>query len=126
MGELPGSIEVQRGSVRLRSLRNESGELEDFCLQALPAGNFQTILIKPNWVKHQEDPAFPIAALVTGANLIEAVIEACLQKYHGAREITLGADPLHSYEWFLLSRQAGIDRMLVKYAGRRRPKIRCH
>src|SRR4051812_46052960 len=83
MGKISGAIELQRGPVRVRSVRKESGELEDFCLSALPAGNFKTILIKPNWVKHQEDPAFPIAALVTSTDLIESVIEACLRKYPG-------------------------------------------
>lgn len=110
--------------VRLRRLRGECGELEDFCRQVLPDGDYKTILIKPNWVKHQEDPAFPITALVTSTNLIEAAIEACLAKYPGVEEITVGDVPLQSCDWGLLVSQTGIDRLIAKYAGVQRPKIR--
>ncbi|HET9365374.1 MAG TPA: DUF362 domain-containing protein, partial [Candidatus Angelobacter sp.] len=110
--------------VRLRRLRGERGELQDFCRQALPDGDYKTILIKPNWVKHQEDPAFPIAALVTSTDLIEATVEACLAKYPGVQEITIGDVPLQSCDWGLLVSQTGINRLIAKYADIQRPKIR--
>lgn len=90
----------------------------------LPAGNFKTIFIKPNWVKHQEDPAFPIDALVTSAKLIEAAIEACLHKYPDAQEITVGDVPLQSCDWELLVRQTGINHLMAKYKNMARPRVR--
>ena len=110
--------------VRIHTLRNESHDLVNFCLGVLPPGNFKTILIKPNWVKHQEDPDFPIEALVTTSTLIDAVIEACLQKYPDAGEITVGDVPLQSCDWDLLVRQAGIDQLIAKYGKVQRPQIR--
>lgn len=110
--------------VCLRRLRSERGELQEFCSQALPEGDYKTILIKPNWVKHQEDPAFPIQALVTSSDLIEATIEACLARYPGVQEITVGDVPLQSCDWDLLVSQAGVDRLIAKFAEIQRPKIR--
>ena len=71
----------------------------------------RTILIKPNWVRHEEDDNFPIRALVTSTQLIEAVVEACLVKYPEVEEITVGDVPLQGCDWSKLMRQAGIDRL---------------
>ena len=92
----------------------------------LPDGAFRRIVIKPNWVKHEEDPAFPISAMVTSSALIDVVLEACLAKYPGAETITVGDVPLQSCDWSLLVRQAGIDRLIAKYEGRTSPAIRLH
>lgn len=111
-------------TVHLRRLRGRSGELQEFCENALPAGDYKRILIKPNWVKHQENPAFPIDALVTSTDLIEAAIEACLVRFPRAEEITIGDVPLQSCDWNLLVRQARVDRLIAKYAGLKRPQVR--
>lgn len=124
MSENAGSMEPRGNSVRVRHVRNDGRELQEFCLSVLPIGSFRTILIKPNWVKHQEAPAFPIAALVTSTNLIEAAIEACLRKYPDVEEITIGDVPLQSCDWELLIRQTGIDRLMAKYRDITRPSIR--
>jgi uncharacterized protein (DUF362 family) len=124
MGENAESMRPRGNSVRLRHVRNESIELQDFCLSVLPVGVFRAILIKPNWVKHQEDPAFPIDALVTSTNLVEATIEACLKKYPDVEEITVGDVPLQSCDWELLVRQAGIDRLIAKYKDITHPRVR--
>jgi uncharacterized protein (DUF362 family) len=110
--------------VRLLRTTGELRQLQEFCLQVLPEGNHQTILIKPNWVKHSEDPTFPIAALVTSTALIEATIEACLARYPEVQEITVGDAPLQSCEWDLLMSQTGMDRVIAKYSGFHRPHIR--
>jgi uncharacterized protein (DUF362 family) len=84
----------------------------------------RTILIKPNWVRHEEDDNFPIRALVTSTQLIEAVVEACLVKYPEVEEITVGDVPLQGCDWSKLMRQAGIDRLMRKYKSRESPRIR--
>jgi uncharacterized protein (DUF362 family) len=124
MVEIPESAKPLGNRVRLHRVGNEDADLAQFCRSVLPSGSFKTILIKPNWVKHQEDPCFPIEALVTSTNLIEAVIEACLRKYPDAQEITIGDVPLQSCDWELLMRQAGVDRLIEKYSGVVRPQIR--
>lgn len=90
----------------------------------LPAGNFRHIVLKPNWVKHEEDPAFPISALVTSSGLIDVVLAACIEKYRDAETITVGDVPLQSCDWSLLVRQAGIDRLIAKYEGLTSPRVR--
>ena len=89
----------------------------------LPEGRFSRIFVKPNWVRHADDPAFPIDALVTSPGLIEAVVDACLEKYPGADRITVGDVPLQSCEWGRLREQAGIVRLEEKYRGRRAPVV---
>src|ERR1700722_6289993 len=90
----------------------------------LPDGNFRRILLKPNWVKHQENTAFPISALVTSTHLIEAVVDACMEKYPAVEEITVGDVPLQSCDWDSLLQQAGIHRLIAKYEHSRTPRIR--
>ena len=99
-------------------------DLRAFCAEFVPAGTFGRILIKPNWVKHQENPAFPISALVTSSDLIEAIVDACLEKYPAVEEITVGDVPLQSCDWDLLVQQAGIHRLIAKYEHYRTPRIR--
>ena len=110
--------------VRLRRTTGETKQLLEFCLQVLPEGNYKTVLIKPNWVRHAEDPAFPIEALVTSTVLIEATIEACLARYPEVREITVGDAPLQSCDWERLMSQTGTDRLIAKYGGLQWPRIR--
>lgn len=104
--------------------RLEAGSnLRSLCGEFLPEGPFTRITVKPNWVKHEENPAFPINALVTSCDLIEAVIDACLEKYPTVAEITVGDVPLQSCDWDLLVRQAGITRLEAKYSRYKTPRI---
>ena len=68
-----------------RCFTTASARLKEIILEQLAAwGGALTprrIVIKPNWVMHETDPAFPIAALVTDARVIEATVEACLVLY---------------------------------------------
>ena len=79
------------------------------------------IVIKPNWVMHETDPAFPIAALVTDARVIAATVEACLALYPRAESILVGDCPLQSADWPLLGRQSGLDAVIKKFANE--PKV---
>lgn len=90
----------------------------------LPEGSFRKIVLKPNWVRHEEDPAFPVEALVTSSSLIEVVIDACLENYPMVEEITVGDVPLQSCDWQRLIKQAGIERLMEKYGGYAKPRIR--
>lgn len=89
----------------------------------LPDGEFGRILIKPNWVKHQESPHFPIDALVTNHTVIDAVIQACLEKYKSLKYLTIGDVPLQTCEWDLLLQQARIQLLIEKYENYREPRI---
>jgi uncharacterized protein (DUF362 family) len=98
--------------------------LVDNILGHLPEGDFGKILIKPNWVKHQENERFPIAALVTDSRVIDAAIRACIEKYSSLTEIIVGDVPLQSCDWDVLKRQSGVDLLIEKYGQYRKPQIR--
>lgn len=102
----------------------DAGAMSRFVAPLLPDGDFKRIVLKPNWVMHEQDPAFPIAALVTSAALIDAVIASCIEKYPRAESITVGDVPLQSCDWDALVRQAGIGRLMEKYAGSTGPRVR--
>jgi uncharacterized protein (DUF362 family) len=90
----------------------------------LPEGDFRRIFIKPNWVMHEEHPEFPIRALVTSPALIEATVEACLEKYPRAEWITVGDVPLQSCAWERLLSQCGLSDLRARYERRAAPRIR--
>jgi uncharacterized protein (DUF362 family) len=75
-------------------------------------------LLKPNWVKHAESPEFPIEALVTSTQLIEAVLDECLQKYPACEWIRVGDVPLQSCDFQRLAIQAGLPQLEAKYGPR--------
>jgi uncharacterized protein (DUF362 family) len=66
------------------------------------------IVLKPNWVLHETDPAFPISALVTDARVIEAAVEACLDLFPQATSILVADCPLQYADWPRLCRQSGL------------------
>jgi uncharacterized protein (DUF362 family) len=72
------------------------------------------IVLKPNWVLHETDPAFPIRALVTDARLIEAVVEACLELFPQAQSILVGDCPLQSADWPRLCQQSGLNPVMER------------
>lgn len=84
-------------------------ELVSSQLQALAVHAPKQIVIKPNWVLHETDPAFPIRALVTDARLIAATAEACLRLFPSADSILIGDCPLQYADWPLLCRQSGLE-----------------
>ncbi len=98
-------------------------DLPEIVTRFLPRGDFRRILIKPNWVRHEERSDFPIAALTTSSGLIDAVIAACLDQFPRAEEITIGDVPLQNCDWDLLARQAGIETLAAKYAKYSSPRI---
>jgi len=95
-----------------------------FVRDRLPEGPYTRIVVKPNWVRHETDPRFPIRALVTDTRLIDAVLQACLAKYPGARSITVGDAPLQTCDWKRLSAQTGLDAMAIRYASVAGPAVR--
>lgn len=90
-----------------------SERLEDVILARLEqaAGRLQPkrIVLKPNWVQHEKDPAFPIAALVTDARVIEAAASACLKLFPNVESLTIADCPLQQADWPLLLKQSGLD-----------------
>lgn len=99
-------------------------QLRALVLKHLPPGDYRRIVIKPNWVKHETSPHFPIVALVTSSELIDAVLEACLDKYATAETITVCDVPLQTCDWPALCAQSGINRLMDKYRTLQRPQVR--
>lgn len=90
----------------------------------LPRGDFRRICIKPNWVLHEENPAFPIQALITSPRLIRATLDACLVAYPNAEWITVGDVPLQSCEFERMLDQCGLARDIPRYEALDAPRIR--
>ena len=97
--------------------------ITSFVRMILPGGDFRRIVIKPNWVMHETNPAFPIAALVTSSELIHATIAACLDRYSNAQSITVVDVPLQTCDWHLLARQSGLNDVIQSFAARTRPAV---
>jgi hypothetical protein len=102
----------------------DPAKLEQSAIDALPEGSYRSIVIKPNWVRHETNPDFPISALVTSSDLIDAVVSACIARYPDVEEITVCDVPLQSCDWSTLAGQAGIDRLLEKYSCLTKPVVR--
>lgn len=97
--------------------------LRELVAGRLPEGDYRRVFIKPNWVRHQVDPAFPTEALVTETCLVEATVEVCLEKYRRLEVITVADAPLLDCDFALLESQAGIERLRERFARWRRPRI---
>jgi uncharacterized protein (DUF362 family) len=74
------------------------------------------IVLKPNWVLHETDLAFPIRALVTDARVIEAAVEGCLELFPGAESILVGDCPLQYADWPLMCEQSGLAPIMGRLA----------
>jgi uncharacterized protein (DUF362 family) len=92
-------------------------------LAALPDGDFHRIVLKPNWVRHEVSPDFPIRAMVTSAQVIEATLAACIEKYPRALEILVGDAPLQDCDFERMLTQSGADRVAAKFSSLRTPRI---
>jgi hypothetical protein len=106
-----------RASARLKPLVR--AELERACGHLNP----RCIVLKPNWVLHQTDPAFPIRALVTDAGLIEAAAEACLDLFPKANSILVADCPLQYADWPRLCEQSGLPPVMARLGTKSSGKI---
>ena len=88
-----------------------SDNQQAFFRSSLPDGDFRKIVIKPNWVKHEEHPQFPITALVTDTSLLRDCILAVIEKYPMVESIIVGDVPLQTCDWDQLVRQAGLRKL---------------
>jgi len=67
------------------------------------------ILIKPNWVMHEVDPAFPISALVTDARVIVETVCAAFELFPSVEQVTVGDCLEQRADWPLLCQQSGLE-----------------
>src|SRR5947207_916933 len=110
----------------IRIFTGATERLKPLVLEQLGAAcghlNPRHIVVKPNWVLHETDPAFPIRALVTDARVIEATVEACLKLFPKVDSILVGDCPLQYSNWPLMCEQCGltaiIDRLYKISQGR--------
>lgn len=103
---------------------SNNAELADRIRALLPRGDFRRICIKPNWVLHEQQPAFPIRALITSRRLICATLDACLAAYPNAEWITVGDVPLQSCEFERMLDQCGLKAEISRYEAIPNPRIR--
>ena len=108
----------------IRCFSNAASRLKTLVREELQTQGFSParIVIKPNWVLHETDSAFPIRALVSDARLIEAVVESCLELYPAVEQILVGDCPLQYANWPLMREQSGLEpiaRRLEKSSGGR-------
>ncbi|MBI3850106.1 MAG: DUF362 domain-containing protein [Verrucomicrobia bacterium] len=97
-------------SARLKQLVFD--ELRRACDHLAP----RRIVLKPNWVLHETDAAFPIRALVTDARVIEATAEACLNLFPQAESILVGDCPLQYAKWPRMCAQSGLTEVINRLA----------
>ncbi len=110
-------------SIKTAVTSSSAAQLAPWIMSGLPSGDYKDIFVKPNWVLHAQNPAFPISAMTTDPLLIEAVIDACITKYPSARSITVGDVPLQSCDWGTLRPQAGIDALERRYSDQGGPRV---
>lgn len=77
-----------------------------------PRRDPRRVVIKPNWVMHETDPAYPISALVTDARVIDATVRACVARFPAAERITVGDCLEQRADWPLLCRQSGLQAVI--------------
>src|SRR5688572_12436195 len=95
---------IRMKHVILEQLRDSLGHLKP-----------KRIVLKPNWVLHETDSAFPIKALVTDARVIEATADACLELFPDAESILVGDCPLQYANWPLLCDQSGLTPVIERF-----------
>ncbi|MEY4094559.1 MAG: hypothetical protein RLZZ53_1758 [Acidobacteriota bacterium] len=80
------------------------------------------VVIKPNWVMHEFDPAYPIAALVTDARLIVETVRATFEMFPSVERVTVGDCLEQRADWPLLCAQSGLSAWIApleaEFAGR--------
>jgi uncharacterized protein (DUF362 family) len=80
------------------------------------------VVIKPNWVMHEFDPAYPIAALVTDARVIVETVRATFEQFPEVEKVTVGDCLEQRADWPLLCTQSGLSQWIgpleTQFAGR--------
>jgi uncharacterized protein (DUF362 family) len=113
--------------MRTRCFTNAAGRVGPLVAEQLRAAcghlSPRRIVLKPNWVLHESDPAFPIRALVTDARVVAAAVEACLDLFPGAESILVGDCPLQWADWPLLCRQSGLAPSIERLSARAGGKL---
>lgn len=72
------------------------------------------VVIKPNWVVHQNDSGFGLDCLVTHATVLKAVLDWVLEV--GAREVVVGDAPIQGCDLPRLMKEAGYEALVQQYA----------
>ncbi|HWI19741.1 MAG TPA: DUF362 domain-containing protein [Vicinamibacterales bacterium] len=80
------------------------------------------VVIKPNWVMHEFDPAYPIVALVTDARVIVETVRATFEQFPTVEKVTVGDCLEQRADWPLLCEQSGLRQWIgpleAQFAGR--------
>src|SRR5262245_55658764 len=72
------------------------------------------VVVKPNWVMHENQGPWGIEPLLTRASVIAAVVESVLQSR--ARSVSVGDAPLQSCDFDRLLGETGIGRWAARLA----------
>ncbi|MGD0730951.1 MAG: DUF362 domain-containing protein [Terracidiphilus sp.] len=73
------------------------------------------VVIKPNFVLHENNNAGSIESLVTHGSLIRAVVDYVLIALKGQGSVVIGDAPLQSCRFDVLRRLAGLDEVMAYY-----------
>ena len=75
-----------------------------------------TVVIKPNWVKHEFGPTLGRNVLFTHASLVRALIDAALTSLAGNGRVFVADAPLQGADFSRFRRQSGLAEMQKDYA----------
>lgn len=92
-----------------------------------PLGDFirpgQTVLIKPNWVKHVYADLIDISCFITHSSLIRAVADYALIALQGRGRLIIGDAPIQSANFDTLKEQTGISEIRAFLASKTRASV---
>jgi uncharacterized protein (DUF362 family) len=79
----------------------------------------QNVLIKPNWVRHDDSGGSRLAALVTHPAVLRPVLAYVLLALKGSGRVILGDAPIQSADFDLLMRQTRVPQLIERTGGGR-------
>lgn len=75
-----------------------------------------TVVVKPNWVKHEHPDGLTIDAVVTHPSVLRPIIDALLVALKGEGHIIVGDAPIQSCDFDSLCEKTGIHALMEHYA----------
>ena len=76
-----------------------------------------TVVVKPNWVKHEFGPTAGRSVLFTHTALVRALVDFTLTALSGRGRVVVADAPLQGCDFARLRRQSGLAEMEHEYAG---------
>lgn len=100
-----------RGALALLGLDAANAGTRDWNPLAGAVRPGDRVLVKPNFVLHENAGGGPLAAVVTHPSVVRAVVDFALVALDGRGEIVVGDAPQANCDWEALARATGLDRL---------------